>query len=156
MEMNQFYKAVLACFIVFLLTSCNESFTNTQPDKLVVKRLDPLHQSDIGFEKSIEDKAEVKKLYDKMLSLPSFPQGTTSCPADNGVQYELTFTHESKSVSKAMVSATGCQGVTLNEKTYWAMEPKGNGFRALLEQVIGLIDNDFRVGFVPETAEKGL
>jgi hypothetical protein len=141
--MKQFHKAVLACFIVFLLTSCNELFTSTQPDKLVVKRIDPLHQSNIGFEKSIEDRAEVKKLYDKMLSLPSFPQGTSACPNDNGVQYELTFTHASKFVSKAMVDATGCEGVTFNNKAFWAMEPKGNGFRALLEQVIGLNDDEF-------------
>jgi hypothetical protein len=82
--MKQLYKAILSLFIVFLLTSCNESSSSTQPDILVVKRLDPLHQSEIGFEKSIQDNAEVKKLYDKILSLPSFPQGTIHCPADNG------------------------------------------------------------------------
>jgi hypothetical protein len=70
---------------------------------------------------------------------------------DNGVQYELTFSLASKLVSKAMVSATGCQGVTMNEKTYWAMEPKGNGFRALLEQVIGLNDDEFVVVTLPPT-----
>jgi hypothetical protein len=145
--MKHVYKAILAWYIVFLLTSCNESSSNTQPDILVVKRLDPLHQSDTGFEKSIQDKGEVKKLYDKILSLPSFPQGTIHCPADNGVQYELSFTLASMSVSKVMVRATRCQGVTLNEKTYSTMEPKGNGFRTLLEHAIGLNEIQFRVGF---------
>jgi hypothetical protein len=34
----------------------------------------------------------------------------------------------------------------MNEKTYWAMVPKGNGFRALLEHALGLNDDEFRVG----------
>jgi hypothetical protein len=143
--LNQILKAILACFVIFVLISCTS--TNTQPDKLLVKRLDPLHQSNVGFEKSIEDKEEVKNLYEKILSLPQFPKGTTACPASNGVQYELTFTLGSKPISKAIVDALGCHGVTMNQKTYWAMEPKGNGFRALLEQVIGLNDSEFTVGF---------
>lgn len=143
--MNHFFKAILACCIVFVLASCTS--TNKQPDKLVVKRLDPLHQSDKPFEKSIEDSEEINKLYDKILSLPSFPNGIISCPADNGVQYELTFAHEGKTISTAIVNALGCQGVAMNNKTYWAMEPKGNGFRTLLEQVIGLTDDEFIVGF---------
>ncbi|WP_127495506.1 hypothetical protein [Paenibacillus glycanilyticus] len=144
--MNQFLKVILACCLIIVLTSCKESSTNKQPgkldqpDNLSVERLDPLHQSDVHLSKNIDDKKVVKKLYEKILSLPSFPQGTISCPADNGVQYELTFTLESKLVSKAVVSATGCQGVTMNEKIYWAMEPKGKGFRALFEQDIGLSD----------------
>lgn len=143
--MNQFLKAILPCCIVLVLTSYTS--TNKQPDKLVVIRLDPMHQSDVAFEKNIEDKEEVKKLYDKILSLPSFPKDTFHCPADNGVQYELTFTLESKAISKAIIDALGCQRVTLNKKSYWAMEPNGNGFRALLEQEIELSDDEFKVGF---------
>ncbi|QHW33827.1 hypothetical protein GZH47_25540 [Paenibacillus rhizovicinus] len=145
--MNQFLKGVLACCIVIVLTSCKQSSTNTQPDKLiqpdkvVVERLDPLHQSAVHFEKSVADKEVVETLYDKILSLPLFPQGPINCPNDNGVQYELTFTLESQKVSKAVVRATGCQGITMNDKTYWAMEPKGNGFIALLMHDIGLSDS---------------
>ena len=136
--MNQFLKAIVACCIVFVLTSC--ASYNKQPDKLVVERLDPLHQSNAAFKKNIEDEEEVKKLYDKILRLPSFPRGRFNCPSDNGVQYELTFTLASKDVSKAIVDATGCQGVTMNKKTYSTLNQKGRSFRALLEQEIGLSD----------------
>jgi hypothetical protein len=145
--MKHIYITIMTCFVVFFLTSCSDSSATPHPDLLIVKRLDPLHQSDTVFEKSIQNKADVKRLYEKILSLPPLPQGTIHCPDDNGVEYELTFTLASKTVSKAMVSATGCQGMTMNDKTYWAMEPKGNGFRALLEHALGLNDDEFRVGF---------
>ena len=141
--MKYIYITIMTCFVVFLLTSCSDSLATQNFDMLIVKRKDPLHQSNTGFEKSIQDKAVVKKLYEKIISLPPFPQGSIHCPNDNGVEYELTFTLASKSISKAMVRATGCQGVTMNEKTYWAIEPKGSGFRALLEHALRLNDDEF-------------
>jgi hypothetical protein len=119
---------------------------STQLDVLVVKRIDPLHQSESEFEKNINDKKKVQEVYNKLLDLPLFPQGVFNCPVDNGVQYELTFIHGAKIVSTAVVSAMGCQGVTMNNKAYWAAEPKGNGFIALLEHVLDLSDSKFAVG----------
>ncbi|GLX71031.1 hypothetical protein [Paenibacillus glycanilyticus] len=145
--MSPFMKVILSFCTVIVMTSCTESIILTksnqiQPDKLVVKRVDPLHQSNEHFEKKLDDKEAVEKLYHKIVYLPSFPQGAISCPMDNGVQYELDFMVDSKLVAKALVSATGCQAVTMHEKTLWSMEPKGNGFRALLKQDIGLDDKE--------------
>ncbi|MDG0814018.1 hypothetical protein [Cohnella rhizosphaerae] len=151
---------ILICLVFYLLTSCSDSSTTPHADMLspkpesamlIVKRLDPLHQSDTEFEKSIQDEADVKKLYEKISSLPSFPQTFISCPADNGVEYEMTFIFPSQSASKASVRATGCQQVMMNEKTYWAMEPKGNGFIALLEHVLRLNNDQFSVGFASQS-----
>jgi hypothetical protein len=132
---------LLACFTI-LLVSCNGSTTSIQPDRLVVKRIDPLHQSNSEFEKTIDDQKQVLELYNKLKKLPSFPKGPISCPADNGVQYELTFIQGAKTVSNAMVSATGCQEVTVDKKVY-----KGYEFIAVLESVLGLSESEFRVGF---------
>ncbi len=107
--MKYIYITIITCTVVLLLTSCSDSLATQNIEMLNVKRLDSLHQSNTGFKKSIQDKAVVKKLYEKIISLPSFPQGTIHCSNDNGVEYELTFTLASKSVSKAMVRATGCQ-----------------------------------------------
>jgi hypothetical protein len=121
--------------------------SSRQPDVLFVKRIDPLHQSESEFEKSINDKKNVQEIYKKLFQLPPVPEGVFHCPADNGVQYELTFTYESKIVSTAVVSALGCQGLTMNNKSYLAREPEGKGFRALLEHVLDLDESNFAVGF---------
>jgi hypothetical protein len=110
-----------------------------------VRRKDPLHQLAISdFSKRIEDSKQVTEPYRKILELPVYPNGTTACPADNGVQYELAFFHRTQLVSTATVNALGCQSVTMNNKAFWAMEPKGKGFRTLLEHALGLNDSDFR------------
>ncbi|MBB6733611.1 hypothetical protein [Cohnella zeiphila] len=118
-----------------------------QPDKLAVKRLDPLHQTELGFEKTIDDKGKVQEIYGKLSDLPPFPRQPISCPADNGVQYELDFRYGTTTVSSALVSATGCRQVQIKDQRYWAMEPKGNGFRSLLEKALGLSESQFRVDF---------
>ena len=109
-----------------------------QPDKLAVKRLDPLHQSESKFAKTIDDKKMALAIYDKLEALPPFPEKQLHCPVDNGVQYELEFLRGSVPVSEALVRATGCEIVTVNDRKYWAIGSKGSGFRSLLEKALGL------------------
>jgi hypothetical protein len=144
--MKKTYLLLLTCLSI-ILVSCNGTASSTQPDGLVVKRIDPLHQSKSEYEKKINDKKMVQEVYNKLLDLPPFSQSVVNCPIDNGVQYELTFINGAKTVSTAMVSAMGCQDVTMKNKAYWGMEPKGKGFRVLLEHVLDLSESNFAVGF---------
>lgn len=141
-------RLLLLAGLTLLLTSCGKaaatppSSQSLQLESLVVKRMDPLHQTTKAFDKTVKNKEIVRGVYDKLLDLPPFPGGPINCPADNGVQYELAFRHGGESLASAAVNATGCQNVTFNNKGY-----QGNELIALLENVLGLTDSEFRVGF---------
>ncbi|MEC0373336.1 hypothetical protein [Paenibacillus chibensis] len=134
---------------MLLLVSCsNERSSNREmdPPYITIERQDPLHNlSNSKFTKKIVDEKTIRELGASINHLPEFPRGIIHCPADNGVQYEMDF-HNSLDDRVVLVHATGCQQVQVNSKTYWAMEPKGNGFRALLIEKLGLSEKEFLGG----------
>lgn len=133
-------RMVIFLIIAFVVSGCSN-----QPDVLFVKRTDPLNQSKSGFKKTVTDKKVVYEIYNGILNLPPFPKGPTSCPADNGVEYLLTFKHGTKTVSTGSADALGCRGVMLDNKVYWTLGP--NGFRELFENALDLSESEFAVGF---------
>lgn len=145
--------AIILLLITILMTACTqEQSTNHlvveipnefKPVSLQINREDSLKQiKKIEFNENIHDSFEVRKLYALMKSLPPFPSEIMHCPMDNGLNYELIFTDQSTEV-RANLHATGCQELTFNNRTYWAMEPKGKGFRTLLMQLMGVQEIDF-------------
>jgi hypothetical protein len=149
----------LICFTL-LLASCNNApnatptanptAAPTPTDALIVKRLDPLHQSKQNFEITITDKQTIDDIYDNLTHLPPASTEIMFCPADNGVQYELTFIEDAKTKATATVNAMGCRGVTMNGQSYSGLGPEGADFRSTLEQALGLTDSEFIVGFAAQ------
>jgi len=64
---------------------------------------------------TVTDQATVRKLTGLIDGLPLFPEGTYSCPMDNGSSLVLTFRagHGGPALAVATVRLTGCEGVNL-------------------------------------------
>ena len=124
--------------LVVLPSYSGAAATATLPDKLTVIRIDPLHQFSSNYETNIMNLKQILELYNKFMHLPPFPEGILNCPMDSGVRYELSFIHGSETVKTAMVNVTGCQGVTIDHQSYWALEPNGNGFLSSLKKTLGI------------------
>lgn len=92
----------------------------------------------------VTDAAAARKLFADILELPAFPQGTMHCPADFGVHYLLDFKVGPKRQMVANVDASGCQGATMDGKTYWAGSGKVAGFWRVLGQTLHLTPAQLR------------
>ncbi|SEN76839.1 hypothetical protein [Paenibacillus sp. OV219] len=138
-------KIMLAlCTLAAFLASCSSGDPQAQKPLLIVDRTDPLHNlADAPFHAVISDAEEIDKLMDRIKQLPSFPKEIVHCPMDIGVSYMLTFKNIDGRNQEAIITATGCQQVKMDGKVYWAMEPKGNGFRAYFMQVLGMTEQQF-------------
>lgn len=139
------FAAVLALTLISSCSSSNED--QLEPDQaqpyLIAERHDPLHNSSNGeFEQTIKDFGAIQGIIDRLDALPAFPQDIVHCPLDNGVNYELHFKniYQDRDIT---ITASGCQQVTIDGKAYWAMEPKGKGFRAYVMQVLGMTEQQF-------------
>lgn len=103
---------------------------------LTITREDPLHQfKNDDFSKTINDKKQVTQLMSMLKNLPEFPKGTIYCPDDSGVAYKLDFKN-AKII--ATVRASGCQQVSFNNKVYWGIDQKSNGFMSYLMKILGM------------------
>jgi hypothetical protein len=67
------------------------------------------------FAATTTDSGRIGKLYHAFLTLPKFPTGVMSCPADFGMQYQLAFTETNGAVLHATVKPDGCEGATMDE-----------------------------------------
>lgn len=83
--------------------------------QLTIKRDNTLNQLGVSnFSKTVSHSSAVAILSD-INSLKPTSQGSFSCPNDDGVVYILSFTNPTLS---ATASATGCQFVSINNKSY--------------------------------------
>jgi hypothetical protein len=73
------------------------------------------------FTATTTDSGRIAKLYHAFLTLPKFPTGVISCPADFGMQYQLAFTETNGAVLHATVKPDGCEGATMDGlRSRWA------------------------------------
>jgi hypothetical protein len=61
---------------------------------------------------TVTDASKVSSLFEAALALPTVPEGTYSCPADFGVQYELAFT-SGATVTRVGLEPNGCGWVSI-------------------------------------------
>lgn len=109
-------------------------------DRLVVRRSDAFPQNHIRFsfpaEIPVTDATGVRSAAQALCSLPKFPTGTISCPADVGIIYHLAFSAGERVFPTVRVDATGCQGVRgLGPERWVARSP---GFWAALGRAMRL------------------
>lgn len=65
--------------------------------------------------RTVTDVAVVTRLASDIEKLPLFPSRSVACPADTGTSYTLAFAIPGKSPWTAVVSVSGCRGVTLSD-----------------------------------------
>src|SRR6266568_2950597 len=126
----------LVCLLSFL-ASCGTNLGGDQPVShlLTVTRTSALSANRFPpFAKAIDDSASATKLYNAIKALPPF-QGVYSCPADDGLQYQLTFALKGATVQKIIASASGCRSVTLNQSD---IRMTNEAFWSLFAQTLGV------------------
>lgn len=84
---------------------------------------------------TVNSPAAIEKLYETMLSLPKWPEGTYFCPIDNGLVYILTFHFINARSETMQYKPTGCASVILSDGS--VRETNGE-FPALFAQTIGI------------------
>src|ERR1700733_7754814 len=62
---------------------------------------------------TVTDATTAQAIYDSTLTLPKFPEGGFSCPADYGVTYQLTFFSDATAIVTAAADPDGCSAVTI-------------------------------------------
>jgi len=96
-------------------TNNGVSLKGSDKTRLAIKRANTLNQPGVtNFSKIVSFSAASTILSD-IGSLKPVPQGTYNCPSDDGVEYSFNFTNPTLS---AAASATGCQWVTINNRSY--------------------------------------
>jgi hypothetical protein len=91
---------------------------NLSNKELTITRDNPLKQPGVSdFTKTVSHASAVTIMQDikSLKAVPGGPYAMQSCPNDDGVKYTFTF---SKPDLKATADASGCQSITLNNKTY--------------------------------------
>lgn len=65
------------------------------------------------FDHTGQDTTKVGAFYSGINALPAYKANGKPCPADSGVQYQITFTHGGTTVQSAIADPSGCQIVVL-------------------------------------------
>lgn len=112
------------------------------PTRVIIARsgMAPLYNSrrNLDFTLVVSNSRAVTALYHDILQLTPFPSGAISCPADMGIHYNMVFYEGHKVLLRASYDATGCQGVTYQNRTYWTADgSKGVQFRQELRIIVG-------------------
>lgn len=120
---------VLSC--AGILASCGRSSSSTQLlasaqglTSVHVVRVNSIPQNhmapyDTPFDVTQTNGAKVRDLYTLMATLKPMPPGTASCPADLGVQYNVTFVSGTTTAMTGTIDATGCGILTLGNTSHW-------------------------------------
>jgi len=69
---------------------------------------------------SVDKPASVQAAAKALCALPRMPKGVFHCPADIGINYQLTFSEPKRSYPTVVVRATGCEQVSGVGPTRWA------------------------------------
>ena len=107
------------CCVMVLLMSCS---TNPGSQVPAMHFLRVTRNSSVGpnhfpaFRRTIDDSASVTRLYNAIQALPLM-SGIDNCPADDGLQYQLTFSLSSSFRQQMTLHATGCQQISINQST---------------------------------------
>lgn len=109
-------------------------------DRLVVRRTDAFPQNGFHFSFPdvvvVEKVALVKDAAEAVCALPRMPSGVFNCPADFGIEYQLTFSAEGRVFESVLVSATGCETVTGLGASRWVA--RSSWFWSRLGKSMGL------------------
>jgi hypothetical protein len=141
--MKQRYAFILASLLLLLLTSCGNILPSTpthtfQPTTLrVVRPKSTLGYSYPALDRTITNATTTLQLYQMALALPPFTSGIINCPADFGVEYQLTFSQPSQTPQHMTLDASGCQFLTIASPPQHARF-SNDAFRNLLAHMIGL------------------
>lgn len=79
----------------------------------------------------------MRKLYNAALALPVVPKGVYNCPADDGLQYTLSFSAKRKALQHMTLDATGCQFLSISGME-GARQAYNDQFRALVAQTLAI------------------
>ncbi|GLV61043.1 hypothetical protein KDH_78600 [Dictyobacter sp. S3.2.2.5] len=87
-----------------------------EPTALEVTRpKNPLEPGVPALEKRITDVAQVRRLYDTALALPSIPIGASyNCPADHGGMYKLVFFNGETKLKTMTLKTSGCEWLAID------------------------------------------
>lgn len=111
----------LAALLLLAIAGCGRQTSVTGSQSIAgaitsvhIVRVFGLRQPTIPpFEATSHDASAARSLAQTIKNLPPFPSGPTSCPADFGVTYTLTFLSGSATAMTATANAAGCQGLTI-------------------------------------------
>ena len=112
------------------------------PTRVIITRsgMSPYYNShrNLDFTLVVTNSKEVTALYHDILQLTPFPSGSIHCPADMGIDYTMIFYEEHRLLLRASYDATGCQGVTYQNRSYWTADgSEGAQFRHELRAIVG-------------------
>jgi hypothetical protein len=87
-----------------------------------------------AFDRSVDDAAAARRLYDALRALPPAP-GARSCPDGFGLRYRLTFNEAARVILLVVVEGDGCADVVFSEADRRATDA---AFWDLLGSVLGV------------------
>ncbi len=126
--------------ILFLLVACGSTSSSTTSASEKVALLVVRSPSTIGYNypaltDAFANTTSIKQLYQMALALPDVPSGIMNCPADFGVEYQLTFLLIAPTPQQMTLDATGCQLLHISSDS---RHPRVSSaaFRALLTSIL--------------------
>ncbi len=114
----------------------------SRPTRVIITRsgMGPPYKShrNLDFTLVVANSREVTALYHDILQLTPFPSGAISCPGDMGIDYTMVFYKGHHVLLRAGYDATGCQGVTYQNRAYWTADGReGAQFHQELRAIVG-------------------
>ncbi len=98
-------------------------------ERLVVRRTDANPQLHLYFPfppvVTLDKARSVQAAARSLCALPRMPKGVFHCPANLGIDYQLSFAATERSYAKVVVQATGCEQVSGIGPTRWVARTPG-------------------------------
>ena len=102
---------IFACLFLILSLHKIENLTNTSV--LSVTTLNASNHTPHLTNYKVTNQSDAKELYSIIMNSKPFPNGPISCPADFGIQYQLTFTFNGQPTG-VLASPAGCGLTVIN------------------------------------------
>ena len=133
--MRRRWAFVIVLLLTFALAGCGATASAAKsgpqsnlPTALLVTRTGNPSVHVFPLAGGSTDAAVIQRLYHAMYTLPHVPNGISSCPADFGIVYTLTYMNGGTVILKASANATGCEFLTLGNDdsrmtndTFWML-----------------------------------
>ncbi|MCL6597186.1 MAG: hypothetical protein K6T81_00420 [Alicyclobacillus macrosporangiidus] len=137
-------KRILLYLSLALLSGCGKQphASPTPEAEPTMVTITQYHDSDPSFHVQLPS-PQARKLYRDIMHLPPAPPGPISCPADNGVYYELKFTSSSnQTLMDASLQAAGCRMLICGNRAYWTLDPQGDVFWSDLQTYLHMSSDE--------------
>lgn len=117
-------------------------YTFAQPTSVHITR--PQIGRFAALDVTVTNSQLVQEMYSGLKSFKPMPNGVHSCPADFGVEYQLTFKTGHLTIVTAQADPNGCEVISLSTgQTLWGIttNPKGDVFWNTLAKALNLSDS---------------